>query len=341
MKLQNPSFASKMRHLALLLPLAALMGCGGGASGGDTRADSTATVKTYGNGDLHVVGQKGDMHFETYGGEKAFNGATFHFARDFFMGYAPVAKMVGGKELHGVLNLKGEEAIKIEHEEKIDSYEDGYFRIGSMDKQGYLDSTGKLVVPMAYSGSIGVYDGLFVMKKGLKCGVVNTKGEEVVPFAYDDAHGYSGEGLMMVEKNYKCGFIDREGKELIPCTYESATSFEQGLAIARKGKKYGLIDIHNATVSPFDYDEFKWETTAVEDAGSQTGFTNVGKRFICQGGYIILSKGGSWGAIDTKGQVVVPFEYDYVGGEDSQGLTVGKGDKRGLFDLKTKAVKWY
>ncbi|MFN8395869.1 MAG: WG repeat-containing protein [Bacteroidia bacterium] len=339
---QQPFAAGIIRSAAIILPLLLLMGCGGGASSTDKGADSTATApKVYGNGDLHVVGHKGDMHFETYGGEKAFNGAKFHFARDFFMGYAPVSKMVNGKELHGILNLKGEEAIKIEHEEFVDMYEDGYFRIGSMDKQGYLDSTGKLVIPMEYSGSNGVFGGLFVMKKGLKCGVLNTKAEEVVPFIYDKAYGYSEEGLMMVEQRYKCGFVDRTGKLVIPCTYESATSYEKGLAIARKGKKYGLIDVNNATVSPFEYDEFKWETTSYEDKGSETGFINVGKRFICTGDYIILRKGDKWGVIDLKGQVLVPFEYDYVGGEEQGGIMVGNGDKRGNFNFKTKEVKWH
>jgi hypothetical protein len=154
--------------------MALLPSCGGGASKPAETEQSTAP-KSYQNGDLMVGGKKGEMWFQTYSGEKAFNGATFHFARDFYRGYAPVIKMVDGKELHGVINLKGEEVIKIEHPEPIDAYDNGYFQIGSMDKQGYLDSTGKLVIPMNYGRSKGVYDGLFVLQKGLNWGVVNAK----------------------------------------------------------------------------------------------------------------------------------------------------------------------
>ncbi|MBL0015148.1 MAG: WG repeat-containing protein [Bacteroidetes bacterium] len=319
--------------------MALLPSCSGGASKPAETEQSTAP-KSYQNGDLMVGGKKGEMWFQTYSGEKAFNGATFHFARDFYRGYAPVIKMVDGKELHGIINLKGEEVIKIEHPEPIDAYDNGYFQIGSMDKQGYLDSTGKLVIPMNYGRSKGVYDGLFVLQKGLNWGVVNANGQEVTPFIYTDAHGYADNGLMMVEKKYKCGFIDREGKEVIPCSYESATSFEQGVAIARIGEKYGLIDATNQHITGFDFDEFKFETTSVEDAGSQTGYSNVGKRIITEGGYSVFRKGKMWGAVNPKGEIVIPFEFDYMGSADAMGVNVGLGKRRGTYDLEKKEVKW-
>jgi hypothetical protein len=145
---------------------------------------------------------------------------------------------------------------------------------------------------------------------------------------------------MMVEKKYKCGFIDREGKEVIPCSYESATSFEQGVAIARIGKKYGLIDATNQHITGFDFDEFKFETTSVEDAGSQTGYSNVGKRIITEGGYSVFRKGKMWGAVNPKGEIVIPFEFDYMGSADAMGVNVGLGKRRGTYDLEKKEVKW-
>ena len=329
-----------MLALVAILNLAFFAGCGGGASS-PAAAEQPTGPKTYQNGDLMVGGHKGEMWFQTTSGEKVFNGATFYFARDFYQGYAPVIKMVDGKELHGVINMKGEEVIKIEHPETIDAYDNGYFQIGSMAKLGYLDSTGKLVVPMDYVSSKGVYGGLFVMQKGQNWGVVNANGQEITPFIYGNAYGYADNGLMMVEKNYKCGFVDREGKEVIPCTYASATSFEQGVAIARMGNKYGLIDATNKPITGFDFDEFKFETTAYADAGSETGYSNAGKRIITEGGYSVFRKGKMWGAINPKGEIVIPFEFDYLGSADASGVNVGLEARRGTYNLEKKEVKWF
>lgn len=327
-----------------MLSMLALTGCGG-ASQTPSNTDTTATVVTYHDGDLHVVGQKGNMHFETYDGKQAFNGATFYFARDFYMGYAPVTKMVDGKELHGMLNLQGEEAIPIQHEASLDIYDEGYFEIsGKVNDRylhGYLDSTGKSAVPMVYNGTKGAYNGLFVMEKDLKYGVVDHTGKEITPFIYHDVLGFAENGLMAVEKDYKWGFIDRSGKEVIPCMYASASSFEGDVTIARKDKLYGLIGPHNEAITPMEFDEFKFETTAVADAGSETGFSDVGKRLITEDGHIVVRKGKMWGAIDPKGQIVIPFEFDYLGASDANGVNVGLGDKRGVWHLDKKAVEWY
>lgn len=330
---------------ALILPMLGLISCGAGNGKTATTEVEPATPVVYHNGDLLVAGTKGEMYFKAMDGKKAFDGATFYFARDFFMGYAPVTKMVDGKELHGMLNLKGEEAIKVTHEESLGLYEDGYFEINAKVNNaylhGYLDSTGNVAVPMVYNGAKGVYKGLFVMQKGQKYGVVNNKGEVVADFIYDDELGYAANGLMAVAKNRKWGYIDRSGKEVIPCMYASASSFEGNVTIARKDKLYGLIGPNNEAITPMEFDEFKFETTSYQDAGSQTGYSNAGKRLITEGGYIVVHKGKMWGAIDPKGQVVIPFEFDYLGNKSSQGINVGLGKKRGVWNLETKTVKWF
>src|SRR5688572_15722046 len=102
--------SSSIVAFAAILTLVLLPSCGGGAST-PSATEQPSAPKTFQNGDLMVGGKKGEMWFQTGSGEKAFNGATFYFARDFYRGYAPVIKMVDGQELHGVINLKGEEVI--------------------------------------------------------------------------------------------------------------------------------------------------------------------------------------------------------------------------------------
>ncbi|MBK7505883.1 MAG: WG repeat-containing protein [Bacteroidetes bacterium] len=48
-----------------------------------------------------------------------------------------------------------------------------------------------------------------------KFGFLDNSGKEVIPLIYDDAFRFS-EGLAIVEKNGKSGYIDKTGKEVIP-----------------------------------------------------------------------------------------------------------------------------
>ena len=46
------------------------------------------------------------------------------------------------------------------------------------------------------------------------------------------------------------GYVNEEGEEQIPVEYEDLSSFEDGLAIAKKNDCFGAIDLNNLTVVP-------------------------------------------------------------------------------------------
>ena len=52
-----------------------------------------------------------------------------------------------------------------------------------------------------------------------KYGVVNSKGQVIVPFEYDYISSYN-QGLAIVAKNKKKGLVDVNGKMVIPVMYE-------------------------------------------------------------------------------------------------------------------------
>ena len=282
----------------------------------------------------------GNRFFTTEQGAKLFSGATYFNAHEFFKGYCVVTKKEGDKELHGVINAKGEVVVPITHPESIRDYDHGYFNIGS-PKIGYLDSTCKLAIPMEYSNSKGFVDGMFILEKGYgKWGILNAKAEVVLPFEYNKIASFNN-GLAPVKKGNKWGIVDHTGKLAIPLNYESLTGFDHNVCLAQKGKKYGLIDAQNTPITEFIYDAFKWEVESVKSEVTETGYADVGQSFVTEGGYIVVSKGKFWGAIDPAGAEVIPFEFDYVGGKDAAGVNVGNGQKRGVYDIEKKTVKWF
>jgi hypothetical protein len=65
-------------------------------------------------------------------------------------------------------------------------------------------------------------EGLTPVKLNNKWGFIDKTGKEVIPIKYDNA-GYFSEGLAPVKLNGKCGFIDKTGKEVIPIKYDNVS----------------------------------------------------------------------------------------------------------------------
>ena len=84
-----------------------------------------------------------------------------------------------------------------------------------------------------------------------KYGFIDTTGKEVVPPKYDRADSFS-EGLALVKLNYQYGFIDTTGKEVVPPKYDYAENFSDGLALVtlNDNGKWGFIDTTGKEVVP-------------------------------------------------------------------------------------------
>ena len=88
-------------------------------------------------------------------------------------------------------------------------------------------------------------EGLARVEKGeypnKKFGFIDKTGKVVIPPIYDLAWHFS-EGLAGVEKNGKRGFVDKTGKVVIPLIYDGAGSFNDGEAEVRVDDERFYID---------------------------------------------------------------------------------------------------
>ena len=69
--------------------------------------------------------------------------------------------------------------------DSVGSFHEGFARVERDGKCGFVDKTGKEVVPPKYDGVRGFSEGLAVVKLKRKWGFINTKDEVVVPLTYD------------------------------------------------------------------------------------------------------------------------------------------------------------
>ena len=202
-------------------------------------------------------------------------------------------------------------------------FSEGLAAMWKNGKWGYIDKTGKVVIPYIYDGAYGFNEGLTRVQKDGKWGYIDKTGKAVIAFTYDDAYGFN-DGLARVKKNGKWGYIDKTGKLIIPCEYDDEywdnnNGFNEGLSAMRKNGKWGYIDKTGKAVIPFIYDE-------------AYGFNN---------GLARVAKNGKVGYIDKTGKVVISFIYDSTSSDFSDGLARVRKEtdgKTGYIDKTGKVV---
>lgn len=81
---------------------------------------------------------------------------------------------------------------------------------------------------VALSDSLNNYDGLYVVSKDCKFGLINASGEIIVDYIYDKIDNFS-EGLAAFKHNKKYGFLNEKGEIVIEPQFENVGKFESGL----------------------------------------------------------------------------------------------------------------
>ncbi|UCS92171.1 WG repeat-containing protein [Echinicola marina] len=177
----------------------------------------------------------------------------------------------------------------------------------NFSKFGFVDKTGKEIIPLKYDGAEDFSEGLALVYIGygldnIKIGFIDKSGKEVIPLQYNWAYSFS-EGLAPVKLNRKWGFIDKTRKEVIPFKYDDAYPFSEGLAyVGNDEGNYGFIDKTGKVVIPFKY-------SYIKDNSFSEGMAVV--RLYS---YSVRTDKHTekYGFVDKTGQEVVPLEYDFA-----------------------------
>ncbi|MDR1465366.1 MAG: WG repeat-containing protein [Oscillospiraceae bacterium] len=228
---------------------------------------------------------------------------------------------------------------------------EGLARVGKDGKFGYINTKGKLIIPLQYEEAETFWSGAARVRKGGKYGYIDQSGGIVYPLELD-AVGAEHEGLRCVRKDDKIGFINSRGKLVIPLEYDTdyfvdyqyATNdfgrfFENGLAVLKKDGKYGCVNTKNEVVLPFTlayeymsnfdqgYAKVQEQSTQLAGVIDSRGqlvipclFNRIGDFDLAQDYAIVqgFSTGGAsnynghWGRARCNGDVVVPLQYDEI-----------------------------
>jgi hypothetical protein len=145
-------------------------------------------------------------------------------------------------------------SLHVVHEELF--FSDGLVSVEQNNKVGFMDKTGKLIIPPRYEDAGPFSEGLAAVKIGGQYGYIDRSGKLVIPPRFKQAASF-GEGLAAVTLNgSQGGFIDTSGKLVIKEEeFEGGGGFSEGLAAVRgKNHKYGFIDKTGVFVIQPQYD---------------------------------------------------------------------------------------
>lgn len=157
---------------------------------------------------------------------------------------------------------------------------------------GFIDKSGEWVCKPKYSHAESFVEDRAVVGKDDLRGYVDLDGREVVAPKYGYAHAFS-EGLALVADHdqYETGsfgFVDRDGKVVIPLGLERAGIFLGGRAPASEKERWGFIDPAG-----------KW---LIKPRFDQAGYFIDGRALVMQK--------EKWGLIDEKGELVIPCAHE-------------------------------
>lgn len=132
------------------------------------------------------------------------------------------------------------------------------------ERWGFIDKTGKLVIPCVYTDAMSFRSGLAIVSvsyppwRSRKCCYIDRTGKTILETDYVIVSNFHF-GLAMAKKeDGKHGFIDLLGNVAIPFIYDWALDFSSGLAAVGVGEvnewRKGYIDKTGRVVVPLEYE---------------------------------------------------------------------------------------
>jgi len=210
------------------------------------------------------------------------------------------------------------------------------FPVEKDDKWGFIDRTGRIVVPLQFDSANDFHEGLgLVTAKGKKI-FIDAGGRVIITPQFDIVNNFS-EGLAavnigetripnlgLISNPGRWGYIDRTGKLVIPLKFTHAENFSEGLAAVRDGDRGGFIDHQGKFVFDVSLDVtlgFHEGVVGVLWKGTLTYFDRTGKRIpttVDYGpksnsfseGLVPLSIKGKWGFMDQTGKLSIKPQFD-------------------------------
>lgn len=236
----------------------------------------------------------------------------------------------------GYIDQKGNVSIQPKYEaddtdswrmatsQSTDFFVSGTFAVVKKEgKYGLIDSKGNQVTPFIYDQLIKKRDSTFIAAGNNAYGMLNSSGDTIVPFLFDSRFFLDSKKSFPASINNQYIIYDPVDHEIIETNYDYISPFINGLARAEKNEEvvvinesgehlldtvYQEIGFFSSNLFPVKKNnEWRFMNKEGEDVFNQT-FTKASEFWY---GVAIVKK-EKYGAIDTSGKVLIPFDYEFL-----------------------------
>jgi hypothetical protein len=154
-----------------------------------------------------------------------------------------------------LINRAGE-ALSTSGFDYIDGFHEGLARVRVYRDYGFVDSNGKLSIPLTFTAALPFSEGLAAVYIGgshrqLPIEDPSRRFDPMSPLLLYSILSFSHEKVPRMGGGKGWGYIDAQGKIVIPPGFDLAGSFCNGLAEVQKGATHGYINKSG---------EFVWKT---------------------------------------------------------------------------------
>ncbi len=162
----------------------------------------------------------------------------------FMNGIAPVGK--NGK--YGYIDTLGKVYIDLIYD-GVSEVGDNIMKLKTPEEVIFLRRDKSKINTAHYDDAMQFSEGLAVVIKNNKFGYIDTSGKEVIPLKFDEAHSFY-KGYAVVRLGDDWGVIDRNGNYVVNPSYQliippEIAKFPKGLFfVAKKGHMVGYVDVY-------------------------------------------------------------------------------------------------
>lgn len=256
--------------------------------------------------------------------------------------------------LYGFFDGFGFPRIPAQYDEAFSFYQ-GKAKVNYKGYEAYIDDYGAYVIRPLYT-EINLYaDSLIVAEDGDYYKIANYAGKPLENLMPIDDIGVLKNNRCLFFYDGMIGYLNEKGQVVIQPNYEEFTNvkaegeFVGNYAKVSKKEKFGIIDRDGKVVIPITYPVLGKVGTfiAFEKAG-KWGFIDLANRVVIQptyeyaesfsGGLGIVQLLTLRGAINSKGQIVIPLEHTTIKQLDDTHFIVSLGAKYGIYTNKGELV---
>lgn len=255
--------------------------------------------------------------------------------------------------LYGYYDGFGFQRILPQYDEAF-SFSKGIAKVTFKGMDGFIDTYGAYVVKPLHEEVQFFSDSILQYEDGDFIKFMRLNGEEI-PTLNADVLGKLTNDRAVYVYDENVGYIDGKGKVIIPLTFDDYTnveadgSFVGNYAKVAKSGKYGVIDKSGKVIVPFQYAKMGnvGALIAFEKAG-KWGFIDLTNKIVLpptyeyaesfQDGLGIVQMLTLKGAINSKGQVIIPLDHTTIKKIDKTHYLVSRGAKYGIYNDKGKLV---